>query len=224
VSYHFEPRAGLSRARNCGLNHAKSDVLAFTDDDCYVQRDWATGLARVFADGRARVIGGRVELFNKARLPLTIKTDTDRKQLSHATDILGFIHGANMAFSKEVYVKVGGFDVRLGARTRLKAGEDSDYKYRAFHGGFPISYEPSVVVDHDHGRATREEGALIEAGYAVGNGALAAKHFLRGKSDLLKAVYWNTRSDMAQNKHGIIRSMRKQTPILRGAIGYVLGR
>src|SRR4051794_21294936 len=39
VYYHFEPRIGLSHARNCGLKHAIGQVLAFTDDDCYVHED-----------------------------------------------------------------------------------------------------------------------------------------------------------------------------------------
>jgi glycosyltransferase involved in cell wall biosynthesis len=36
VKYAFEPAVGLANARNCGWHMARGDIVAFTDDDCYV--------------------------------------------------------------------------------------------------------------------------------------------------------------------------------------------
>jgi glycosyltransferase involved in cell wall biosynthesis len=36
VKYAFEPAVGLANARNCGWRMARGDIVAFTDDDCYV--------------------------------------------------------------------------------------------------------------------------------------------------------------------------------------------
>lgn len=44
-----EPRPGLSAARNRGLAAATGALVAFTDDDVVVERDWLAALARRFA-------------------------------------------------------------------------------------------------------------------------------------------------------------------------------
>ena len=40
IKYFKEKRVGISYARNIGLVKAKSDIIAFTDDDCVVDKDW----------------------------------------------------------------------------------------------------------------------------------------------------------------------------------------
>src|SRR5215469_8201036 len=35
----YEPKRGLGRARNAGIARATGEIIAFTDDDCYVSRD-----------------------------------------------------------------------------------------------------------------------------------------------------------------------------------------
>src|SRR5215218_1333526 len=51
LRYVAEPRAGLSRARNCGVTAARGDIVAFTDDDVVVDPAWLDNLVRGF--GRA---------------------------------------------------------------------------------------------------------------------------------------------------------------------------
>src|SRR5262249_52705605 len=54
VRYAFEPRQGLSFARNTGVAHAKGEILACTDDDCRPEPTWirhiVAGIARWSAD------------------------------------------------------------------------------------------------------------------------------------------------------------------------------
>jgi glucosyl-dolichyl phosphate glucuronosyltransferase len=38
--YVFEPKQGLSHARNAGIQEAQGNILAFTDDDVTVQPNW----------------------------------------------------------------------------------------------------------------------------------------------------------------------------------------
>ena len=40
VRYFYEPVPGAGQARNTGIRHANSEVLAFTDDDCIPDSDW----------------------------------------------------------------------------------------------------------------------------------------------------------------------------------------
>jgi len=40
LTYKFEPQQGLSYARNLGINSAKGEIIAFTDDDVLPEKDW----------------------------------------------------------------------------------------------------------------------------------------------------------------------------------------
>jgi len=58
--YVFEPRSGLSIARNTGIANASGEIIAFTDDDCIPARDWLTQKLRNFSDPAVWACTGRV--------------------------------------------------------------------------------------------------------------------------------------------------------------------
>jgi glycosyltransferase involved in cell wall biosynthesis len=49
----------MTRARNEGLLHSSGDVIAFLDDDAYVQPEWSARLAAVFRDPNVSAVAGR---------------------------------------------------------------------------------------------------------------------------------------------------------------------
>ena len=55
----FEPRQGLSHARNRALAEAKGDIVSFIDDDVVVAPDWLAAVCDAFAAYSASVVGGR---------------------------------------------------------------------------------------------------------------------------------------------------------------------
>ena len=57
--------------------------------------------------------------------------------------------GANMAFRREVFDRVGHFDERLGAGAS-GCSEDSELWYRIIAAGGACLYEPRVMVRHHH--------------------------------------------------------------------------
>ena len=57
--------------------------------------------------------------------------------------------GANMAFRRAVFDRVGGFDERLGAGAS-GCSEDSELWYRLLAGGGSCCFEPRAVVQHHH--------------------------------------------------------------------------
>ena len=190
AEYLLEAKPGVSFAKNYGLAAARGDLIMFTDDDCMVDPDWVKAAVRVFAGDLFKLVGGRVELFNKEHLPLTIKTSQAPETMTSVGQLFGFLHGANMAFGRAVMEQVGPFDVQLGPGTKLHAADDTDFVYRAFISGVPVTYEPTLVVHHNHGRSGNKEAYRLMRGYAVATGAMTVKHMLTGRTDLLKPNYW----------------------------------
>lgn len=191
VEYLLEKTSGLSFARNRGLAAARGNLIMFTDDDCFVEPDWVKVAVGIFAGDLLRLVGGRVELFNKDHLSLVTKTLPTRETMASLGQLFGFLHGANMAFGRAVMDRIGLFDVRLGAGTRLQAAEDIDFVCRAFINGVPVTYEPALIVHHDHGRSGDEEAYRMMRGYSIGAGAMLVKHLFAGRTDLLKPNYWD---------------------------------
>lgn len=55
-----ENKRGPAAARNKGLLHARNDIVAFTDSDCVVEKDWLTEIVSPLADERVGIVGGKI--------------------------------------------------------------------------------------------------------------------------------------------------------------------
>jgi glycosyltransferase involved in cell wall biosynthesis len=195
IAYHFEPRQGLSHARNAALKTARYDILAFTDDDCLFGSDWLQSIAREFAaDANLAILGGRVEAAPGLPVELSTRRGRERVEVKTLTDIRRNLIGCNMALKRSQLKDVGPFDTRLGAGTPCKAGEDSDYIYRALRGGRRIIYSPDVLIEHAHDRTDEAAVRAVRSNYLLGRGAFYAKHLLRFDSSVARHAYWELRS------------------------------
>jgi GT2 family glycosyltransferase len=136
---------GLSSARNTGLEAATGEIVAFTDDDAWPDRDWLRYLAHAFASSGYVGIGG-------PNLPPK-SAGVVESAVAHAPG--GPIHvllsdgqaehipGCNMAFRREALQEVGGFDPQF----RI-AGDDVDICWRLQERGSTIGFSPAAVVLH----------------------------------------------------------------------------
>jgi len=196
----FEPQKGLSNARNCGIQAAQGELLAFTDDDCRMSKDYVTDLLRHDASDSSLVLrGGRIDLGDPADLPLSIKTLpvlTRWSRKSHSArheNLADTIYGCNMAMRHEAVEKLGLFDNRFGAGSNIPGGEDTDYIFRAYLADIAIEYVPDMAVSHYHGRKSVSDGNKLIRNYSIGSGALFAKYFFKDPN-LCRPFYWDMKS------------------------------
>ena len=197
-----EPRPGLSVARNRALRTAQGELLVFTDDDCRLSKEYVRELLRYDASDVEPVLrGGSVELGDQTDLPITIRTTTTRQRFHRHSDpathesIVGHISGCNMAMRRALVEKLGPFDERFGAGSKLESGEDSDYLFRAYLAGFTLEYVPDMTVFHYHGRKQKLVGYKLYRGYSIGTGAIYAK-YLFSQPKLCLPFCWDVKKSI----------------------------
>ncbi|MFI5156013.1 MAG: glycosyltransferase [Chitinophagales bacterium] len=169
--YICEERKGLDYARNRGIQSASHPILAFTDDDVEVDIHWIRSLKRCFNDRMTMAVTGLIlprELrtesqyafekywgFNKGYLPRTFDHKFFLGNLSDAPPVWDIGAGANMAFRKEIFELLGGFDTRLDVGAAGCSG-DSEFWYRILASGWNCQYFPSLFVLHRHRESDQE--------------------------------------------------------------------
>ncbi|MEQ8755157.1 MAG: glycosyltransferase [Coleofasciculus sp. G1-WW12-02] len=168
VFYTREPKAGLDFARNRALQEATGELLAYLDDDVTVDRQWFNGLVEAWAENPdAGGFTGLVlpyELVTEAQILFEKRGGFRRgfEKIRHGQILPGnplypcgagiFGAGCNMAFRREVLLKLGGFDEALDTGAPLPGGGDLDIFYRVVRAGYPLVYEPQYLVFHQHRR------------------------------------------------------------------------
>ncbi len=148
-----EPRRGKARALNLGLSQAKGDVFLVLDDDVIVDPQLLDRHLQNYATTPFDAIQGRVlpgvdsngspadpKRLREYNIPLIDYGDEVR-------EIRG-LTGTNMSFKREVFEKVGVFDVRLGPGAS-GFSEDTEYSMRIRQAGFKIGYAPDAIVYHE---------------------------------------------------------------------------
>jgi glycosyltransferase involved in cell wall biosynthesis len=148
---------GLSGARNSGIAVAKSQIIAFLDDDAVAGQDWLILLSEEFTDPRVLGIGGAVTPLWLDKAPAWLPEEfywvvgcTYRGMPQKGQAIRNPV-GANMAFRREIFDTVGGFRNGIGRIGTWPVGcEETELCIRACQlwprGVF--LYQPQARVFH----------------------------------------------------------------------------
>ncbi len=194
VRYLFEKRRGLTFARNAGIAAAQGEIIVFTDDDVLVSEDWLDEIHREFAsDANLCILGGRVLLAGEEQQRVALQP-CDERRYAALPEGVNYVMGANMAFRRELFDRVGLFDVRLGAGRFFAGADEAELIYRGLKSGCRLLYAPNALVYHDHDRVTLDQACRLEYGYAKGSAAYLIKHSLGGDSYALRMLYWTIRA------------------------------
>jgi GT2 family glycosyltransferase len=171
VRYIREPRPGLNWARNRAIMEAHGEIIAYTDDDVVVDARWVSALAQIFAENpEVMAVTGLVvpyELETKAQILFeeyggfgrgfkrrwyrVDREEGERVAIHHGWTAL-FGTGANMAYRRSLFNRIGYFDPAMDVGTATNGGGDLDMFFRVLHEGYMLVYEPSAIVRHRHRR------------------------------------------------------------------------
>jgi glycosyltransferase involved in cell wall biosynthesis len=133
LTYLYEPWRKLGSARNLALSRARGTIVAFTDDDCTVDRHWLDAIATTFQR-------------HPGSLGVQGKTVTDHAAMTPFTRQIEQLDGGpayrtcNIAYRADIARELG-FD------TELIRGEDVVLGMRVLERG-PIAFAPEAVVLH----------------------------------------------------------------------------
>ncbi|MEI6633353.1 MAG: glycosyltransferase family 2 protein [Chlamydiota bacterium] len=149
----FENDAELSTCRNAGIDAARGDIIAFTDDDCVVEKDW---LARIAIDLEDRdAVGGIARPLGEFSPPRwwddEINWLVGLSVPGHYGPLAGEIYlpaSLNLAYRAEVLKGLRFREGVSGLAGRNMTREDSDLWLRTRGGGYRTLFDPALVVYH----------------------------------------------------------------------------
>lgn len=175
----FEPRKGTRFAYDAGMRAAKGEIIAVTNVDVKLPKNWISTLLKYYKDPEVVGVGTHIDFYNCPKyinfLWYVIKELGD---LALKTGLLEVkertFWGPSLSCTKEVFNKVGG----------MNHGSDSneDYIFTQLirkHGKAPYVYDTTVLID---GR--RYAGGLLSAisNWANGIGLNSLSLMFRKKS------------------------------------------
>jgi GT2 family glycosyltransferase/sugar lactone lactonase YvrE len=174
------PNGGLSAARNVGLTEATGEIIAYTDADTRVDRDWLTFLVQPFLNSDVVASGGPnvVPSDDPPMAQCIARAPGGPTHVLLDDRIAEHVPGCNMAFRRDALLAIDGFNPIY-----LRAGDDVDVCWRLQSRGWKIGFAASALVWH-HYRASVQDYWRQQVGYGEGETWLMAHHpekFLDGR-------------------------------------------
>jgi cellulose synthase/poly-beta-1,6-N-acetylglucosamine synthase-like glycosyltransferase len=164
------PKRSVCAGRNAGFEIARGYLVAFSDADCIMKRDWLKNAIKYFSDERVGGVGG----------PNLVPSDDGL--FSHAVDVLfayayyltgaGPVrildhvveapsYGSNTIFRREALERV------MPVSEELIEGEDIEMNNLIAKLGYTLLYVPDVIVWHKR-RCTPRSWLKQMYGYGIG--------------------------------------------------------
>ena len=165
-----EERKGLNAARNTGLEHSKGEIIAFTDGDCVVPKNWLIKIVENFQDKNVGCVGGSASRYyddflsqysDESIMPV-LRRFKKKKILNKVKPPLQYPAGCNMAVRREVFNRVGVFD------ESIEFGFDEDELVeRICRAEYKMVLDPEVSIAHKHRSSIME---LLRQTFRYGRG------------------------------------------------------
>lgn len=174
------PVAASGQARNVGVSHAASEIIAFVDDDAIPRPDWLANMVRPFRDKRVSSVGGPTfdvplncfdwKICTSTRLGVV---DVDSpgpigRYQGIGVDRFPYLAGCNVAHRRSALQEVGGFNTSLPY-----VYDDVDVSCHLNDAGFRFEYIERLQVSHyRESNATRDGAQVVVDPYALALGRI----------------------------------------------------
>lgn len=222
VVLHTGPR-GLSGARTTGAMVARSDLVAFLDDDAEAAPDWLEHLVPLFEDARVVAAGGLAVLDWGERgrpwwFPPELDWTVGGSLVPHpeAPVEVRNPHGHNMVVRRELFCSLGGFSTNYGAvGVKPGRGEEAEFCLRAAAvavEGARVVLTPRARVRHKVGKEKLSPLAIFRRwwneGYCKANLRLGARwRFGNGSARSVGALSCEGRTRVLDVERGYLRHL-----------------
>ncbi|EEW24164.1 glycosyltransferase [Rhodobacter ferrooxidans] len=141
-----QSNAGPAAARNRGAQAAGGAVVLFLDSDCVPPPNWVEAMASVFDTKGFDAVMGTICAANDGVVPRIVQAEVDERYagMRIASTGVDFIAAPACGFRRQVFLALGGFDVRL------RQAEDVEIAYRITTAGHRIGFVDTAAVAHHH--------------------------------------------------------------------------
>jgi len=180
LKYVWEPEIGLSFARNTGAKQARSDILAYLDDDAIAESNWLRELHAAYqSNQKLAVAGGKVNLLwpDGVSPPQWLSPGLAQNLgLYDLGDTWQYVtaagltpRGVNYSIRRDFLEQIGGFDVKLGrVGKKLLSNEELRATELALELGWQVIYLPSALVMHNVAPERLNKAWFLERGWWQG--------------------------------------------------------
>jgi glycosyltransferase involved in cell wall biosynthesis len=201
-----QPNKGLSVARNVGANAATGEIVAYTDSDCVADPDWLAYLVAKMETAQLMACGGpNFPPPENSLVPAAVAVSPGGPtHVLLSDDVAEHIAGCNMAFRRDVLLRMGAFDPVYRA-----AGDDVDICWRFQDAGYTIGFSPAAVVWHFR-RNTVKAYIGQQRGYGKAEALVYSKHPFRfnlfGQARWLGRIYGDLSAALLLSRRPVIYS------------------
>lgn len=130
--------------RNTGIRRSKGEIVAFTDSDCVVDKDWILNAVKCFKEEKVGCVGGKIVGYSPSNYieEYLVKTGA----LSQGSiRFLPYAQTANAFYRRDVFNTIGYFE------EKWISGGDADLTWRMLlHSDYGIAHCDDALIYHVH--------------------------------------------------------------------------
>ena len=153
VRLYQEKQPGPGPARNTGIQHARGEVLALIDADCWAHPDWLQNALQVLQSSqKGTILGGNVQIWRDNKKEFTALEAYEgvfAYRFKLYIEQQGFSGTGNLMVRRADFLKIGPF-------SGIDFAEDMEWGQRACRAGYKFRYVPGMIVFHPARRTWRE--------------------------------------------------------------------